>query len=55
MPQIYNYLIDVPSLSKNFFFEVADLSLEGKATTVQVLHVHANLYADIYFAVCLLI
>ena len=35
MPQIYNYLIDVPLLST--VFKVADSTLEGKATTAQVL------------------
>ena len=55
MPQIYNYLIDVPLLST--VFKVADSTLEGKATTAQELRTcmqrYANFYADIYVAVCL--
>ena len=55
MPQIYNYLIDIPLLFT--FFDVANSTLERKATTAQVLRIcmqrYANFYADTYVAVCL--
>ena len=55
MPQIYNYLIDVPILFT--LFKVADSTLERKATTAQVLRMcmqrYANFCADIYVADCI--